>query len=87
MTSIDTAYYRQRAVTERALARTTKNSKVAAIHEELGRQYQALVDHAELRPLKRGHLSLVPAEPEHSRWHADWKGTGEPSAVGANHRQ
>jgi hypothetical protein len=87
MTSTDIAYYRQRAVTERALARTTRNSKVAAIHEELGRQYQALVDHAELRPLKRGNLSLVPVEPEQSRWHADWKGTCEPRTIGANHRQ
>ena len=50
MPSDDTEYYRQRAVDERALALRAERRDVAAIHEELARQYQALVDQAELRP-------------------------------------
>jgi hypothetical protein len=46
----DTEYYRRRAVDERALAMKSERRDVAAIHEELARQYQALVDQAELRP-------------------------------------
>lgn len=49
MVEDDTAYYRQRAVTERALARSASRKGVAAIHEELARQYQALADQHELR--------------------------------------
>jgi type II secretory pathway component PulC len=50
MSSDDTDYYRQRAVDERAMALKAERRDVAAIHEELARQYQALVDYAELRP-------------------------------------
>ena len=46
----DTEYFRQRAERERALARSSARANVAAIHEELARQYEALVDQAELRP-------------------------------------
>jgi hypothetical protein len=46
----DTEYYRQRAVDERAMALKSERYEVAAIHEELARQYQALVERAELRP-------------------------------------
>ena len=45
-----TDYYRQRAAAERELAKDARRADVAAIHEELARQYQALVDRAELRP-------------------------------------
>ena len=54
----DTEYYRQRAVDERALALRSDRQDVAAIHEELARQYQALVDKAELRP----PLSIITLE-------------------------
>lgn len=50
MSSNDTEYYRQRAVDERAKAIKSDHQDVAAIHEELARQYQALVDNADLRP-------------------------------------
>ena len=50
MSSNDTEYYRQRAVDERAMALQSERYDVAVIHEELARQYQALVDRAELRP-------------------------------------
>ena len=53
MSSEDTEYYRQRAVHERAMALKAERRDVAAIHEELARQYQALVDNAELRPERR----------------------------------
>jgi hypothetical protein len=46
----DTEYYRRRAVDERAMALKSERRDVAAIHEELARQYQALVEQAELRP-------------------------------------
>ena len=53
MSSRDTEYFRQRAQRERTLARTSAKANVAAIHEELARQYEALVDQAELRPKLR----------------------------------
>ena len=46
----DIAYYRQRAVTERAMAKFANRKEVAVIHEELARQYEALADQHELRP-------------------------------------
>ena len=46
----DTDYYRRRAVDERAMALKAERQDVAAIHQELARQYQALVDQAALRP-------------------------------------
>ena len=51
--SDDKEYYRGRALAERALASDAKQANVAAIHEELARQYEALVDQVELRPRKR----------------------------------
>lgn len=48
-----TAYYRERAATERELALKAERADVAAIHEELARQYQALVDNEVLRPSLR----------------------------------
>ena len=54
MNSKDNAeYYRQRAVDERAMALKAERREVAEIHLELARQYQALVDMAELRPKLR----------------------------------
>ena len=50
MSTKDTEYYRKRAADERALALKAERYDVAAIHQELARQYQALVDRAELRP-------------------------------------
>ena len=49
----DVAYYRERAATERRLAAASENEDVAAIHEELARQYEALVEQADLRPTLR----------------------------------
>ena len=53
MSADDTEYYRQRAADERAAALKAENQNVALIHQELARQYQALVDRAELRPALR----------------------------------
>jgi hypothetical protein len=50
MSSADISYYRQRAVEERARALASDRQNVREIHEELARQYDALVLHAELRP-------------------------------------
>lgn len=49
MASNDTSYYRQRAVTERALALSADRQDVREIHEELARLYDALVNQDELR--------------------------------------
>ena len=46
----DLDYYRHRARQERHLAKQSDRANVAAIHEELARQYEALIEHAELRP-------------------------------------
>ena len=53
MTAEDASYYRQRAVTERAMALASERQDVREIHEELARQYDALVEQAELRPKLR----------------------------------
>lgn len=53
MSSNDTEYYRRRANEERQLALKSERQDVAAIHEELARQYRALVDQAALRPTSR----------------------------------
>ena len=53
MSHEDTSYYRQRAVTERALALASERQNVREIHEELARQYEALVKQSELRPIFR----------------------------------
>ena len=53
MSASDLEYYRRRAATERSLAQASERANVSAIHEELARQYEALVEHEELRlPLK-----------------------------------
>lgn len=49
MDDLDVAYYRQRAIDERYRALEASRSNVAVIHMELAKQYQALVDQAELR--------------------------------------
>ena len=51
MSSEDIAYYRQRALTERANAKLADRAYIAEIHEELARLYDALVEHEELRPV------------------------------------
>ncbi len=48
MSSSNTEYYRARARAERKLASDARRSDVAAIHEELARQYEVLVERAEL---------------------------------------
>ena len=53
MSSTDIDYYRQRANAERRMALAASQRNVAAIHEELAKQYQALVDQSELRPKLR----------------------------------
>lgn len=53
MSSDDTEYYRGRAATERALAESAPRENIAEIHEELARQYEALVGQPELRPKLR----------------------------------
>jgi hypothetical protein len=55
----DVSYYRERAAAERRLAAASENEDVAAIHEELARQYEALVEQADLRPTLR---IVVPTE-------------------------
>ena len=45
----DNSYYRQRAVTERAMALRSERQEVREIHEELARQYEALLEQEELR--------------------------------------
>ena len=50
MSPNDIDYYRARFADERAAASHSANEHVAEIHEELARQYEALVEHAELRP-------------------------------------
>ena len=50
MSANDASYYRQRAVTERAMALAAERSNVREIHEELARQYEALVEQVQLRP-------------------------------------
>ncbi len=66
MTDHDTHYYRARAVTERAMALAAERQDVCEIHEELARQYDALVEQAELRPTLRIHLP--PAEVQPAAW-------------------
>ena len=53
MQAQDIEYYRARAKAERHLARASENEDVAAIHEELAWQYEALVHQVELRPILR----------------------------------
>jgi hypothetical protein len=48
MSFSDIEYYRQRANTERALAQSCRQSKVALVHEELARQYEELIERGAL---------------------------------------
>lgn len=50
MSSADKRYYRERADKERAMALAAERREVREIHEELARQYDALVERVELRP-------------------------------------
>ena len=61
MSSNDTEYYRQRAITEREMALRSDRRNVATIHEELARLYEALVNEPAIRPILR-----VPAFTRHS---------------------
>ena len=53
----DVAYYRQRAITERRMAFEAGRSDVAAVHEELAKHYQALVDRRQSRDALKGMTS------------------------------
>lgn len=77
MTPDDTAYYRQRAVDERALALSSMSREAAEIHEDLARQYQALAEQPELR-LARTDYVAPPHFSDGSRWHSDWTGLSQP---------
>ena len=55
MSQPDLDYYRARAVEERVLAVSAAEENVAAIQEELARQYDAL----SAQPLLRTKLSIV----------------------------
>jgi predicted glycoside hydrolase/deacetylase ChbG (UPF0249 family) len=57
MSHDDTSYYRQRAVTERALALAAERQNVREIHQELARQYEALATQVDLRPTLRWFAS------------------------------
>jgi hypothetical protein len=57
MSTDDASYYRQRAIDERAMAQKADRKDVSLIHEELARQYQALVDSEELRSGLRSETS------------------------------
>ena len=49
----DDRYYEERVAAERELAKSAPNSEIAGIHEELARQYEALIQHPELRGILR----------------------------------
>ena len=51
MSAKDVEYYRQRAAAEMQMASAAERADVAFIHEELARQYQALIEQKELRPI------------------------------------
>lgn len=51
MSRDDVAYYQRRAAEERRRAKDADRANVAAIHEELARQYEALIEHKGLRPV------------------------------------
>ena len=64
MSSADTSYYRDRAATERELALSSDRQNVREIHEELARQYEALVEQESLRPGGRADAFA------HDKWEA-----------------
>jgi len=53
MTTADISYYRERAAEKRRLAESAGCEEVAAIHAELARLYEALVEQHDLRPAFR----------------------------------
>lgn len=63
MSDYDTRYYQERAIAERALALASERQDVREIHEELARQYDALVEQAPLRPTLRIHLPPAEVQP------------------------
>lgn len=48
MTKPDMEYYRARAAAEHALATASDNQKVAKVHEDLARRYEALAKSPQL---------------------------------------
>ena len=58
----DDRYYRKRAATERAMALAAEQREVREIHEELARQYDALVEQADLRSTLSIGFSSVEAK-------------------------
>lgn len=65
MLPADIEYYRRRASAERELARSAESADVAEIHDELARQYEALIEQEELRPIPRirtGERSSLPSD-------------------------
>ncbi len=62
MSDHDTRYYQERAIAERTLALASERQDVREIHEELARQYDALVEQAQLRPTLRIQRIYLPAE-------------------------
>jgi hypothetical protein len=65
----DVTYYRRRAATERVMAGIAQREDVREIHEELARQYEALVERADIRPDERtvgSEPNLTPALPSQS---------------------
>lgn len=58
MSPDDASYYLRRARDERNRAKEAGRADVAAIHEELARQYEALVEHSGLRPTFLGDEKL-----------------------------
>ena len=53
MSDNDTVYYRRRAVLAREMADAADRQNVREIHEELARQYEALVAQPSLRSASR----------------------------------
>lgn len=53
MSGDDLTYYRRRAATERVMASLSQQRNVREIHEELARQYDALVECQQIRPIRR----------------------------------
>ena len=51
---LDEDYYRGRALEERIAAEDASQANIAQIHLELARMYDALADHPELRPVRKG---------------------------------
>jgi hypothetical protein len=47
----DASYYRQRALTHRAMLLAAERQNVREIHEEFARQYEALTESAQLRSM------------------------------------